>query len=551
MVHEAFGTIGISDKRASTYTDHLKQYAIDHIEIFNPDYHDNQSSTPRENMFLPWQVNLIVDNSEQTSVPVVVDYDATFEDLVGRIERIGGSGGFVYTNHMMISAGSIASANHGYLLVDAMNMLRNAGSYPALKRILSTSILTIEDLTSFVGMGSNIPLKPMPIPVNVKVIMLGSPFLWSQLVHYDPEFLEYFEKADIAPTVNRTDKEIAALASWTRQYGQLNNLLPFHDGALGKIVEHAGRLADRQDKLSVDFAQLESIVREASYLAHGEQSPATMACHVRRAIENKFYRSNLYYERMQEMVRDQTIILPLKGEAVGQMTLLSVTNLGDIQIGFPGRITAEWSVGRPGFISIHREAGLAGEILKKGELTVQGYLQALFAKRYPMAVNISYNPEQVYGEVDGDSASLALFYAIVSALSDIPLRQDIAITGSMPQRGGHAQAIGGVNEKIEGFFDICAFTGLTGTQGVIIPQANARDLMLAERVVEAVEQGVFAVWAITDATEGIRILTGKEAGQRKPDFTFTENSVYDTVDKQLQKIAENAHNFFEKDAYHI
>lgn len=535
----------------SSYIEHVKRYAVENMEMFNPDYSKNHPEENPGHAFLPWCVNLLVDNSEQASVPVIADYNATFADLIGRIERIGTGEGF-YTDHTMISAGSVACANHGYLIVDALNILRNSnfffntGSYPALKRIISTGILTIEDIASFAGGGSPIPMRPMSTPVDLKVIMVGPLQLWNELVHYDPEFLDHFElKAEVTPIVERTGAEIAALASSLRQYGALNNLAKFDASALGKLVEYAGRLADSKHKLSTNFNRLESIAHEASYCARVDQSPTISAVHMRRALDNKFYRSSFLQERMQQMIRDKEIILPLKGDAVGQVTILGVYNFGDTAFGLPARITADWSVGRPGFVSIHREAGLAGEILKKGELTVQGYLQALFAKRHPLAVNITYTEEQSYSKVDGDSASLALLYAILSALSDIPLRQDIAITGSMPQRGGHAQAIGGVNEKIEGFFDVCALTGLTGTQGVIIPESNVNDLMLNYRVIEAVEEGTFAIWAISDVKEGIRILMGREAGDRNADFTFTEGSVYDVVDKRLLQIMRNARDFSE------
>lgn len=533
-----------SSERAASYAQKLKQFTIDNFGIFNQG-NEQEPHSPHHKPFLPWAVNVLVDNGEQDIPPVIVDYDGTFENLVGSIRRIAGNGGVVYTDHTMINAGSLARANNGYLILDAENVLQSFDSYKMLKRVLANEVLKIEDLMSSVyGAGSMMPLQPMPIPLHVKVIMIGSHHLWSMLAYYDSRFFDYFEtKAQIVPVVDWTPQEASALAHWTRHYGQTNKLLPFQDDALQRMVEHASRLADTQTQLSTDFRQLEPIVREASYLAEQENAGGVNASHVRSALERKFYRSDWRYQRMQQMIRDKKIILPLKGEAVGQMTILVVGNLGDIEIGFPGRLTCEWSMGRPGFISIHREAKLAGNILTKGELTVQKCLESLFGKKYPLAVNISYTSEQTYGMVDGDSASMALFYCIISALADVPIRQDVAITGSLSQRR-EPQPIGGANEKIEGFFESCFITGLTGTQGVIIPQSNANDLMLNDRVLNAVKDGTFHIWAINNIDEGMRILMGKEAGERKPDFTFTENSVYDLVDKQLREIALNAHRFF-------
>lgn len=535
-----------SSERAASYAQKLKNFTIDNFGIFNQS-NEQGPPPPHHKPFLPWAINVMVDNSAQDISPVVVDYDGTFENLVGNIRRVAGSGNILYTDHTMILAGSLARANNGYLIVDAMNILRNTGSYPMLKRVLSNEVLKIEDIMSFYGMGSIVPLQPMPIPLNVKVIMVGSHYLWSMLAHYDPEFMDHFElKAEVAQEVDWTAQETSALANATRQYAKNSKLLPFQDDALQRIVEHAGRLADTQTKLSTDFRQLEPIVREASYLAAQENAKGVSALHVRNAIERKFYRSDLRYQRMQSMIRDKKIILPLKGEAVGQMTILSVGNLGDIQVGFPGRLTCEWSMGRPGFVSIQREAKLAGNILTKGELTVQKCLESLFAKKYPLAVNISYSVEQTYGKVDGDSASLALFYCIISALADMPIRQDVAITGSLSQRR-EPQPIGGANEKIEGFFESCFITGLTGTQGVIIPASNAKDLMLNDRILDGVRDGTFHIWAINSVDEGMRILMGREAGERKPDFTFTENSVYNLVDKRLRDIAISARRFFKNE----
>ncbi|MDP3779235.1 MAG: AAA family ATPase [bacterium] len=544
-VEEAFKEIGFkSSEKVSSYGQQLKDFAIDH---FTPQYEEQQNKPQIQNPELPWNVNVLVDSSEQQGPPIVVDYDGTFQSLVGRIERVANQNGIAYTDHTMIGPGSIVEANGGYLIVDAMNVLRNTGSYDVLKRVMNNAVLRIEDPMSFYGMGSTVPLQPAPIPIKMKVIMLGSLYIWHMLAHYDPEFLDHFElKAEVTSEVEWNTSETSALAQWTTRYAKSKSLLPFDNGALQRIVEHAGRLADNQQKLSTDYRSIEPIVHEASYIALKDQQTNVSAIHVRQALEKKFYRSNFRYQRMQQMIRDKIILLPLKGERVGQITILAVADFGDMRIGMQNRLTAGWSIGRPGFISLHREAGLAGDILKKGEMTVQSALLGLFAKRYPMAVNITYTAEQTYNGIDGDSASMALFYAIVSSLSGVPIRQDIAITGSLSQ-WCEPQAIGGLNEKIEGFFDTCAFSGLTGTQGVIFPEANASDLMLNERVIDAANAGQFSLWACRDISHGMQILMGKESGVQNPDYTFADGSVYDLVDKQLQTIARNARNFMRQE----
>lgn len=544
-VEEAFKEIGFrSSEKVSSYGQQLKDFAI---EQFTPQYEEQPNKPQMQNPGLPWNVNVLVDSSQQEGPPIIVDYDGTFQSLVGQIQRIANNQGVAYTDHTMIGPGSIVEANGGYLIVDAMNVLRNTGSYDVLKRVMNNEMLKIEDPMSFYGMGSTVPLQPAPIPIKMKVIMIGSMYLWHLLAHHDPEFLQHFDlKAEVTSEVDWNAQEVTALGQWTQAYAKDKKLLPLENRALQRIVEHAARLADSQHKLSTDYASIEPIVHEASYIALKDQHTYVSAIHVRRAIETKFYRANFRYQRMQQMIRDKKILLPLKGERVGQITILAVADFGDMQIGLQNRLTAGWSIGRPGFLSIHREAGLAGDILKKGEMTVQSALLGLFAKRYPMAVNITYTIEQTYNGIDGDSASMALFYAIVSSLSGIPIRQDIAITGSLSQ-WCEPQVIGGLNEKIEGFFDTCAFSGLIGTQGVIFPEANRDDLMLSERVIEAVAEGKFSLWACRDINHGMQILMNAETGTQNPNYSFTEGSVYHLVDKQLQTIARNARDFFKKE----
>ncbi|MDP3769365.1 MAG: ATP-binding protein [bacterium] len=533
-----------SSKNAESYVEKLKTYTVEHYGIFDRRYQQqHQQQAPHDDLFLPWKVNVYVDNSEQSGPPVVVEPNGTFQDFVGRIERVGGGHGLIYTDHTKIGAGSVQRANGGYLIIDAMSLLQNQ-SYPVLKRILNNEIVKTEEYSSFLGVGSTVPLQPRPIPLNVKVILAGSRSLWSMFAHHDPEFFDHFDiKAEISPIVDWTPQEASALSAWTKRYAQIQSLVPPDKSALKRIIEHSSRMADSSKSLSTDYGKIDPVLREASFLAEKEKAPHISVVHVRSAIDRKFYRSSLAQEYRQRMIRDRKILLPLKGEAVGQITIMSVNDFGDMMVGFPGRVTVQWSMGKPGFLSIHKEAGLGGDILKKAELTVQSHLLSMFAKKYPFSVAVSYTKEQVYGMVDGDSASIALFVALLSALSGIAIRQDIAITGSL-SLFGEPQPIGGANEKIEGFFESCSLTGLTGTQGIIIPRSNLDELMLNERVVEAVENHMFHLWPINNENEVIRILMGKDAGKLEENYAYTPGSVYDVVDKKLFEVARNARQFF-------
>lgn len=548
-VEGVFDSLNIqSSKQGESYVEKLKNYAIDHFGIFDRRYQQqHRQQAPHEDLFLPFKINVYVDNSEESGPPVVVEQNATFQDLVGRIEHVVG-GNVIYTDHTKVAAGSSQRANGGYLILDAMNLLKNQ-SYEVLKRILNNESVKTEEYSSFLGIGSTVSLQPRPIPLQVKIILAGSRYLWSMLAYHDPEFFDHFDiKAEVAPMVDWTLGEAAALGAWTKRYAQIERLVPPDVSALKRIVEYSSRMADSSKSLSTNYAPIEAVLREASFLAEKEKASYVSATHVRAAIDRKFYRSSLRQEYMQGMIRDKKILLPLKGEPViGQMTILSVSDLGDISMGFPGRITVQWSMGRPGFLSIHREAGLAGDNLKKAELTVQAHLMSMFAKKYPWSAAISYTAEQMYGKVDGDSASLGLFCAIISALSGIGIRPDIAITGSL-SLFGQPQPIGGANEKIEGFFESCVLIGLTGTQGVIIPRSNVDELMLNERVVEAVENQAFHLWPIDHEDEVIRILMGRDAGKPEANYTYTPGSIYDLVDKNLSEIARNARRFFSEDS---
>lgn len=544
VVNEAFKNAKLEE---SPFVLQLKKYTIDNYAIFVSGQASNQQSPGNNNAdpSLPWRLNLFVDNSATDGPPVIVDMDASYQSLVGRIERSAGAHGFIYTDHMMISAGSLARANDGFLILDLNSLAQNPGAYKVIKKAIANEYFQIEDPMSFLGYGSSVPLQPLPIPLNIKVILVGSRYYWNLLTQYDEEFLDRFSiKADVSPMVEWKTEETRAMAAWMRTYAKKEELLPPDSGAIKKLIEYSARLTDSRNNLSTSNNDVEMALREASLIADAEQSAEVTAGHIRKAREAKFYRSSLGYEYMQKRITDKQLLIKLTGEEVGEINILSVTSLGDMTVGFPGRLTARWSLGQQGFMNIHKEAKLTGSSTEKADLTVQGLIRSMFIKKYPLALNVTYTFEQTYGMIDGDSASLALFYALLSALAEKPITQGIGITSSLSLHG-EIQPIGGVNEKIEGFYLSCLAAGeLTGRQGVIISTTNLDDLMLNEQVVEAVENKLFHVWAIDHVDEGIEILMGLEAGKRESDGSFTDGSLYRLVDDQLRNVAMDARNFF-------
>jgi lon-related putative ATP-dependent protease len=514
-----------------------------------------QSTSPipmlgaRDLPFRKYEVNVVVDNSELKGAPVVMELNPTYNNLFGRIEKEAQFGALV-TDFTMIRQGSLHRSNGGYLALPAGEVLGNLFSWDSLKLALRNREIVIEEAGERLGYITTKSLRPEPIPLDVKVVLIGQAVIYYLLYNLDEDFSELFKvKADFDTHMARTDENVKDYVSLVCTLCVEEGLKHFDASALAKVIEHSSRLADDQEKLTARFGEISDIIREASFYATQDDVAYVTATHVQKAIEEKFYRSNLIQERVNEMIERGTIMIDVVGEEVGQVNGLSVSDLGDIAFGQPSRITVSIGLGREGLIDIEREAKLAGPIHTKGVMILSGYLTEKYAQDRPLSLSAHLVFEQSYSEVEGDSASSTELYALLSSLSGLPIKQGIAVTGSINQKG-EVQAIGGVNEKIEGFFETCKAKGLTGEQGVIVPETNVQNLMLKEEVVEAVRRGQFHVWSVKTVDEGIEILTGVKAGVRKEDGTFEEDSVNDRVDKRLIELAEKMRDFGkeEKDA---
>jgi lon-related putative ATP-dependent protease len=417
------------------------------------------------------------------------------------------------------------------------------GVWNALKRALKNSQVAIEGIDPFF-MVSTSALKPEPVDINVKVVVIGDERAYQILYQMDDEFRKIFKvKADFDMSMDRTDEAIRKYTQFLARICRDEKLLQFAKGGAARVVEYGVRIAGRQSKLTTKFSDIADAVREASYWATKDNAAVVDAKHVERAIDEKIFRSKLYEEKLQELIDNGTIMIDIEGSRVGQVNGLSVYDLGDYSFGKPSKMTAEVSLGRAGIIDIEREADLSGKTYNKAVLIIGGYLRGKYAQTKPLAMNASICFEQSYGGIDGDSASSTEIYAILSSLADVPLRQDIAVTGSVNQKG-EIQPIGGVNQKIEGFFDVCEQKGLTGSQGVMIPSLNVPDLMLRKDVVEAVRKGQFHIYSVATIDEGIEILSGTPAGALDEDKTYPEESIHFRVNKKLEAMASDIRSHF-------
>jgi len=489
-----------------------------------------------------YEVNVLVGNLEVKGAPVILELNPTFSNLFGRIEKEAQFGA-LYTDFTMIKGGSLHQANGGYLVLRIEDILTNFQSWEGLKRTLRDGKLAIEELGERLGLVATKSLRPEPIPLDVKVVVIGEPLFYYLLLQYDLEFKELFKvKAEFDSRMDKSETNLKDYAGVICRICNSENLKHLNSDALAKIVEHSARLAGDQDKISTLFADIADILREASFWAEGEKSRLVEAKHVEKAIEEKVYRSNLIQQRINEMIDKDMIIIDAEGEKMGQVNGLSVIDLGDFSFGRPTRITASVGVGREGLIDIEREAKLGGPLHTKGVMILNGYITDKYVRDIPLSLSARLVFEQSYEEVEGDSASSTELYAILSRLSDVPIKQGIAVTGSVNQKG-EVQVIGGLNEKVEGFFEVCRAKGLSGIQGVLIPAANVRNLMLKEEVVAAVEQGKFHIYPVSTVDEGIEVLTGLKAGKLRKDGTFEPDSINDRVQKRLTSLAERLRDF--------
>lgn len=497
---------------------------------------DDGGSTARQLALRKYQVNILVHHDPENGAPVVIEQNPTYNNLVGRIEREMHQGALI-TDFTNIKPGALHLANGGFLVIPAEEVLRNPFAWDGLKRALRNGQIDIEDLSDRWGFVTAKSLRPQPIPINLKVVLIGSLYLYQLLTIYDEDFAELFKvQADFDTVMDRNYSNVCAYASFVADICRKYKLLPLDATGLAKMVEVGSRLADDQTKLSTKFGTVVSVLQEADYWARQAGASFVQAEHVRQAVEERVYRSSLIYDRLKEAIARGILQVDVDGQRVGQVNGLSVSAIGEFAFGRPTRITASVGVGREGVIDIEREARLGGRIHTKGVLILGGYLTRRFARTMPLALSARLVFEQSYSEVDGDSASGAELAALLSALSGLPVRQDLAVTGSINQYG-EMQAVGGLNQKIEGFFDICRAKGLTGRQGVIIPRSNVVHLNLREDVVDAVAAGRFHIYAIDHSDELLELLMGVPVGEAGDDGRFPPETVGGRVQARLRELA--------------
>jgi len=491
--------------------------------------------------FLPYRVNVFVDNSDTQGPPIIVETNPTYHNVIGVIEKKPMLGGYI-TDFTMIKAGSISRANGGYLVLYDRDVLSNAGVWEALQRVIKNRELRIEEPGAFFGFVPPQGLRPEPIPTDTKVIMIGDPSLYRTLASADPDFRETFKvKADFNFEIDRTQENITAFACFIADYCNRDGLRHFDSEAVARIIEQGARQVEDQNKLSTRFSDTVDLLIESNYWAEKDKAELVSGKHVERAIAEKIFRLNLIEERLQDLIAEGTLLIDVDGAAVGQVNGLAVYQMGDFSFGKPSRITAKTFMGRGGITNIERESKLSGKSHDKGVLILGGYLGGKYAQQTPLSLSSTVCFEQSYDGVDGDSASSTELYAILSSLAEIPIKQGIAVTGSVNQNG-EVQAIGGVNQKIEGHYDVCRLKGLTGHQGVMIPRANMRHLMLRSDVVDAVKAGKFQIYAVGTIDDGIEVLTGVAAGERGSAGKYPDGSVNDRVQKKLRQFTEQQKN---------
>lgn len=518
--------------------EHLKDQRQGGRSQSPPALESSKLAVPEDPRLRKYQVNLLVDRSQQDGAPIVIELNPTYTNLIGRIEKEAQMG-TLHTDFTLIRSGSLHQANGGYLVIPTEDVLRNLGAWDALKRSLRCQQLQIEDLSEKLGFAVTRTLRPEPIDLDVKVILIGPPILYYMLHEYDEEFFELFKvRADFDTTMDCTKENTQDFMTFLCTLCCREQCKHLERSAVAKLLEYATRLAGDKEKLSTRFGVIADVVREADFWAKDGGVQYVTGEHVQKAIEEKIYRSSMIQEKIQEMIEQNTLLIDTSGEKIGQVNGLAVLQVGDYMFGKPSRITVSVGPGREGIIDIEREVELGGPIHSKGVQILSGFLTRRFANEIPLSLAARLVFEQSYDGVEGDSASSTELYAILSALSDVPIKQGIAVTGSVNQ-SGEVQSIGGVNQKIEGYFDVCSARGLDGEQGVLIPRSNVRNLMLREDVMEAVEAGQFHIWAVETIDEGIEILTGEPAGQRGSDGSFEKGTLNARISERLELFQES------------
>ncbi len=529
-----------NNEQVVRYLEEVKEDILEHIDEFKPKEETPQLPFMRppkqENTMARYQVNLLVHRNESKGAPVVIEKNPTYFNLFGRVEHKV-QYGMALTDFTMIKAGSLHRANGGYLVINALDLLKNMFSYDALKRAVKNRQLSIEDIWEQYRLVSTVAMRPEPIPLDVKIVLIGAPYIYYMLYNLDEEYRKYFKvKADFDSKMERSDKTARLYAEFICGRCGDEGLLPFDKSGIARVVEFGSRLAEHQEKLSARFGVISDIVREAGYWAGKDGAERVTGEYVDQAIREKRYRNNRVEDLIQEAILEDTFIVETTGAKIGQINGLAVLGTGDTMFGKPSRITARTYAGKRGVVNIERETKMSGKIHEKAIMILTAYLGARFAQEEGLGLTASIGFEQLYEGIEGDSATCAELYVLLSSIGGVELRQDLAVTGSMDQHG-EVQPIGGVNEKIEGFFDVCQARGLTGEQGVVIPARNKKNLMLRPDVVRAVREGTFHIYAINRVEEGLELFAGMPVGE-PTDEGFPEGTVFRSVADGLARLAK-------------
>ena len=530
------------NRKINEFLDGVKQDILKNISLFiaNEDSPKMVSQGPRQETPKPWlnyRVNLFIDNSKLEGAPVVMDSNYSYTNLFGKLEYENYYG-TLKTDYTMLKPGLLHMANGGYIIFQAKDLVQNGLCYDALKKALRIKELILENATDQRSSMVMVSLKPEPIPLDIKVILVGDENLYYTLLNVDSDFRKLFKiKVEFEDDAPNTVENMNKLARFIHGFCEQENLPPLDRGATAKIMEYASKLADNQDKLSTRFNDLSQVIGEAGTWAKMAKSKIVTKEFVDKALAERIDRVKKYDQHYLEMIKQDTLLIDTSGYKVGQINGLTVMSIGDYSFGKPAKITANTYTGKSGVINVEREVSLSGSTHSKGVFILSAYLGEKFAQDMPLSLTASICFEQLYNGVDGDSASSTELYAILSSLSEIPINQSIAVTGSVNQKG-EIQPIGGVNDKIEGFFQICKLRGLDGSHGVMIPVQNIKNLNLSDEIIEAVKQKLFHVYAITTIEEGIEVLTGVPAGKKDKDGHFPAGTINYLVYEKLKKYAE-------------
>lgn len=537
-------------EKVCDYLKALLEDIVRSVELFKAGEGDEQNANPlaalagqrREVAFQRYKVNVLVSNDPKGGAPIVYEANPTHPNLFGRIERRYTMGALV-TDFTMLKPGALHRANGGYLVVSALDVLTRIGSWDALKRAVESSRIQMEDLGQALGYAYTETLRPEPIPLETKIVLYGNPLVYYLLYAYDENFRNLFKvKAEFGLDMDRTDKSLQQLAAFIARQAEEHELLPFAPAAVAAVANYASRIIEDRLKLSTQFTRITDVLTEADHWARQADAKTVAAAHVQKAIDEKVYRSNLMEEKLREAIDRGHLLIDTRGKRVGQVNGLVIQQLGDYAFGMPSRVTANVHVGTAGVVHIERRAELSGPIHTKGVEILAGLLGERFCQERPLSLSATMTFEQSYGGVEGDSASAAEYYALLSALSGAAINQSIAVTGSINQKGD-VQPIGGASRKIEGFFDACKLKGLTGRQGALVPKSNVQNLVLRQDVCEAVAKGRFHIWTAETVDDGIELLTGIPAGTRDRHGKWTPKSIGARVDKRLQQYAERAKEY--------